>query len=54
MHNRGDGVKYTRSKRPVKMIYSEEFETLVEARRREAHVKGWTKEKKEQLIDGTL
>lgn len=54
MHNRGDGAKYTRSRRPVQMIYSERFETLTEARRREAHVKGWTKEKKERLIDGAL
>jgi len=52
LHNRGDGAKYTRSKRPIRIIYSEEFKTLSEARRREAYVKGWTKEKKEKLVSG--
>ena len=52
VHNRGDGAKYTRSKRPIRMIYSEKFETLTEALRREAHVKGWTKKKKEKLVSG--
>ena len=36
-HNDGKGAKYTRSRRPVKIIYHEEFALLVEARRREAH-----------------
>lgn len=54
LHNCGDGAKYTRSRRPVYVIYSEEFGTLVEARKREAHVKGWTKERKEKLVSGTV
>ncbi|MFH0770334.1 MAG: GIY-YIG nuclease family protein [Candidatus Peregrinibacteria bacterium] len=53
-HNRGDGAKYTRAKRPVKIIYTEQFTTLTKARRREAQVKGWTKEKKEKLVKGLL
>ncbi|MBI3336437.1 GIY-YIG nuclease family protein [Candidatus Peregrinibacteria bacterium] len=51
-HNEGKGAKYTRSHRPVRIIYSEEFKTLVEARRREAEVKTWSKTKKEQLVQG--
>ncbi len=49
-HNDGTGAKYTRSKRPVSIIYTEEFETLSDARKREAEVKTWEKEKKESLI----
>lgn len=49
-HNDGTGAKYTRSRRPVKMIYHEEFATLSEARVREAEVKRWEKQKKESLI----
>lgn len=48
-HNVGKGAKYTRSRCPVTIIYSEEFATLAEARRREAEVKRWSKEKKEHL-----
>jgi len=49
-HNDGTGAKYTRSKGPVKIIYTEEFETLSEARKREAEVKKWAKEQKEHLL----
>lgn len=50
MHNTGKGAKYTRSRRPVKMAYSEEFPTLAEAMRREAQVKRWPKAQKEMLL----
>jgi putative endonuclease len=50
MHNSGKGAKYTRSRKPVKIIYHESFSTLTEARRREAQIKGWRKEKKEELL----
>jgi len=49
-HNAGTGSKYTRSRRPVRFVYSEEFSTLSEARRREAEVKKWSKRKKEELL----
>lgn len=49
-HNEGKGAKYTRSRLPVKMVHTEEFGTLSEARRREAEVKTWTKEHKEDLV----
>ena len=54
LHNRGEGAKYTRSKLPVQIIYFEEFGTLVEARKREAHIKKWKKEKKEKLVSGVV
>ncbi len=50
-HNAGTGAKYTRSRRPVQIAHSEEFPTLGDARRREAEVKRWSKEKKEELLE---
>jgi len=49
-HNEGKGAKYTRSRRPVKIVYFEKFNTLSESRKREAQIKRWTKIKKEKLI----
>ena len=46
------GAHYTKIRRPVVLRYSEGFETLKEARRREAELKGWTRAKKETLIIG--
>lgn len=55
-HNNGTGARYTRSRRPVKIVYSERFKTLSDARKREAEVKRMTKEEKETLAHkkGTL
>jgi len=49
-HNDGRGAKYTRSRLPVTIIYHETFGTLSDARKREAEVKKWTKERKEELV----
>jgi putative endonuclease len=49
-HNDGTGAKYTRSRLPVKMVYSEEFETMSEALKREAEVKRMKKVEKEKLV----
>ena len=49
MHNEGKGAKYTRSRRPIRIVYAETFGTLSEARSREAHVKRWSKVQKEEL-----
>ena len=49
-HNDGTGAKYTRSRRPVRIVYSETFNTLRQARKREAQVKRWRKGEKERLV----
>lgn len=49
-HNEGTGAKYTRSRRPVTIVYHEECATLGEARSREAQVKRWRKAEKETLV----
>ncbi len=49
-HNKGEGSFYTKQRLPVKIVYFEEYDTLVAARRREKQLKGWTRIKKENLI----
>ncbi|HUV30845.1 MAG TPA: GIY-YIG nuclease family protein [Acidobacteriota bacterium] len=51
-HNAGKGAKYTRSRRPVRLVYFEKCGTALEARRREGELKGWRREKKQALIGG--
>lgn len=43
-------AKYTKARRSVSLIYSEEFPTLSEALKRECEVKKWPKVKKEALL----
>ncbi|MFH1383175.1 MAG: GIY-YIG nuclease family protein [Chloroflexota bacterium] len=51
-HNNGTGAKFTRSRRPVTMVYNEKYNNISEARKREAQIKSWSKAKKEDLITG--
>ena len=51
-HNSGNGAKYTKSWRPVSLVYYEEFATREEAMRREAAVKRLSRRQKEELIRG--
>lgn len=44
------GAHYTKIRRPVVLKYSEKYETLAEARRREQEIKSWRREKKLDLI----
>ena len=46
VHNAGKGAKYTRSRRPVRLFYYEEFEEKGEAQRRECEIKRLPREKK--------
>ena len=54
MHNAGKASKCTRSRRPVHMVYYEEFESESEALRREAAFKKLSRKEKEALIEGFL
>lgn len=49
-HNAGKGAKYTKSRRPVELIYYEEFQTKEEAMSREWAIKQMSREKKMRLI----
>ena len=50
-HNAGTGAKYTRSRRPVTLVYHECFETKEEALRRECAVKKLSHVDKLRLIE---
>ncbi len=49
-HNSGRGAKYTKPRRPVVLVYYEEFETKEEAMRREAAIKKLSRKEKEALV----
>ena len=50
LHNSGKGAKYTRSKRPCKLVYYEEISNKSDALKREIAIKKLTKSKKEDLV----
>ena len=45
------GAKYTKGKRPVKLVYSKTFKTLSEALKREIQIKNLTRKQKLELIE---
>ena len=50
-HNNGKaGAKYTRSRRPVKMVFVEEHATLPDALKREAQIKKLSRDQKMRII----
>ena len=51
-HNSGTGAKYTKSRRPVKLVYCEEFPTKEEAMKREYAIKHMKKKEKEKMVSG--
>ena len=50
VHNSGKGAKYTRARRPVELIYTEEYDDKTEAQRREYAIKQLTRAEKEKLM----
>ncbi len=49
-HNHGSGARYTRYRRPVRLVYVEEQPDRGSAMRREVQIKRMRREKKERLI----
>ena len=49
-HNNGRGARYTRSRLPVKLVWSENHKTESAVRKREAEIKKWPREKKTELV----
>ena len=49
-HQGGAGCEYTRKRTPVELVWSAEFTTRDEAKAMEARLKGWSRAKKEALI----
>ena len=51
-HESGDIEGYTQTRRPVTLVFSQEFHTRQETLASERQIKGWTRAKKEALIAG--
>lgn len=51
-HNEGKGAAYTRSHRPVALVWSKKMKTESAARKKEAAIKKLSREKKLELIQG--
>ena len=50
-HNEGAGAKYTRSRRPVELVYHEVFDSRSTALKREAAIKRLSRKEKLALIE---
>lgn len=53
-NNSARGAKYTRGRRPVKLVYFEEYKIQRKALQRESEIKKLNKNQKLQLIQNTL
>ena len=51
-HNNGEGAEYTKHRLPVKLVYYEECFNIKDAFLREKQVQGWSRKKREALING--
>ena len=51
-HDSGEIPGYTHDRRPVKLVFNQEFVTRDEAFRFERQIKGWSRAKKEALVNG--
>ncbi|MDK9866917.1 MULTISPECIES: GIY-YIG nuclease family protein [Staphylococcus] len=49
-HNKGQGAKYTKIRRPVELVYQEIFDTKSEALKREYEIKTYSRQQKLVLI----
>lgn len=51
-HNRGEGAAWTKARRPVVLVYSEQASDELAATRRERQIKNWSVAKKRSLVSG--
>ena len=50
-HQNGEGANHTKKRLPVKLVYYEEYPRADQAFYREKQVQGWSRKKKEALIN---
>lgn len=50
-HEAGEGSNFTRKHLPIKLVYYEEYVSIEDAFLREKQVQGWSRKKKEALIN---
>jgi len=53
-HQNGEGANHTKNRLPVELVYFEEYMRIDEAFNREKQVQGWSRKKKDALINGKL
>ncbi len=53
-HQSGKGGRFTKSVRPVELLYSEAFHVKRDAVDRERKLKGWSRKKKLALVAGSV
>ena len=51
-HQDGTGARYTSTRSPITLVWTESFVTRDEALSAERRVKGWSRAKKQALING--
>ena len=51
-HNEGLGAAYTRRRRPVQLVWTAEVVRIEDAFRIEKQIQGWSRAKRQALIDG--
>ena len=49
-HKKGKGAKYTRANKPLKLVYTKEYETKKEAQQEEYRIKQLKRKEKEKLF----
>jgi putative endonuclease len=52
-HERGDGARYTKLHRPKNLVYTEEFDTIGKAMKREREIKKLSHDEKHKLVNST-
>ena len=52
LHNAGRAAKYTRDRKPVRLIWCKEYRYFKKAFLEEKRIKGLTREQKERLVNG--
>ena len=53
-HQLGEGANFTRKNLPVSLVYFEKFDRIDEAFEREKQIQGWSRAKKEALINRNI
>jgi predicted GIY-YIG superfamily endonuclease len=51
-HSKGCAAAHTAKRRPVQLVYVESHENRATCLKRERQIKGWTRLKKQALVDG--
>ncbi|WP_188778383.1 GIY-YIG nuclease family protein [Marmoricola endophyticus] len=53
-HNAGEGAAYTRTRRPVVLVWCEHHDDVANAFASENQIQGWSRAKREALIEGRM